>query len=237
MPMRMTVEEGRILPDMWPLGVITNFCGASDDLEDGIVGTDILVIESTTQEDKTKTLRFIEPMHLAGGHLQYKGAVLGDHLSFVSKVPATSGTENPGDGSYMKYEVATGCNIFIPYPNGGWDLDLDEPENANVTFPKCRPVPAPGGTGFFNYDYTTNVLTVNATQTGGYNLCDWEVTLAEFITCVPIIGDDHFPLTVPAVRPVLILPQWKHVITMHNSTAKTLQLAAMLYRGRLNPLR
>jgi hypothetical protein len=127
-------------------------------------------------------------------------------------------------------------SIFAPYPGGGWNLDLAEKENAHVAFTKVRPVPAPGNAGFFDWNSETGAVTVNAEQKGGYQLIDGDIVINEFVTKVALIGDDHFPLTVPAVRPVRILPHWKFVVTLHNSTLKTLQLAAMLYRGKGNVL-
>lgn len=225
-----------VSPDIWPLGTLTNFCGAADTVSDGTNGTDPLMMESTQVEEKIKIIQFIKTVRLAGGHLQYVGAVLGDWLSFLVYVPATSGTSNPGHGSYAKTSIGGGVNLFLPYPNGGWDLDLTEKENSNVSFVKVRPVPAPGGDGFFDWNEETGAVTPNAAQKGGYHLIDQDIPLSEFVTKVHIMGTDHFPLTIPAVRPVLMLPQWKCKITMKNSTAKTLQLAAMLYLGKANTL-
>jgi len=226
-----------VSPDMWPLGILTNFTGAADDVANGVEGTDFLGIESTVQEDKTKTLQFIVPSYLAGGHIQYKGAVLGDHISFQTVVPGTVGTDvGAGQGSYAKSPIGGGLNVFVPYPGGGWDLNLTEKENANVAFTKVRPVPSPGSEGFFDWNPTTGAVTVNAAQTGGFNLIDGDLLINELVCKVGIIGDDHFPLTVPAVRPVRLLPHWRFVMTLHNSTAKTLQVAAMLYRGKGNIL-
>jgi hypothetical protein len=226
-----------VSPDMWPLGTLTNFSGAADDVANGVEGADFLGLESTQIEDKTKTLQFIVPSYLAGGHVQYKGAVLGDHVSFKTLVPGTVGTDvGVGQGSYAKSAIGGGINVFVPYPGGGWDLNLTEKENANVVFTKVRPVPSPGSEGFFDWNPMTGVVTVNAAQKGGFNLLDADIVINELVTKVGIIGDDHFPLTVPAVRPVRLLPQWKFVVTLHNSTAKTLQLGAMLYRGKGNVL-
>lgn len=233
-----TAADGKVYmsPDIWPLGTLTNFCGASDSISDGMSGTDPLAMESTQVEEKTKIIQFTKPVRLAGGYLQYYGAVLGDWLSFLVYVPATSGTSNPGHGSYAKTAIGGGVNLFLPYPNGGWDLNLAEKENSNVSFTKVRPVPAPGGDGFFDWNEETGEVMANAAQKGGYHLIDQDVSLNEFVTKIHIIGTDHFPLTIPAVRPVLMLPHWKCKITMKNSTAKTLQLTAMLYLGRANAL-
>jgi len=238
-PVEPRAADGKLYvsPDMWPLGTLTNFTGAADDVANGVVGTDLLAVESTEVEDKAKTLQFIEASYLAGGHIQYKGGVLGDHISFKTMVPGTVGTDvGAGQGSYAKVPIGGGINVFVPYPGGGWDLNLTEKENANVQFTKVRPVPAPGSDGFFDWNPVTGVVTVNAAQKGGFNLIDGDLMINELVTKIAVIGDDHFPLTVPAVRPVKLLPHWKFVVTLHNSTAKTLQVAAMLYRGKGNVL-
>ena len=228
-----------VSPDMWPLGTLTNFTGAADDVTNGVVGVDSLAFESTVIEDKVKEFQFVLTSYLAGGHLQYSGAVFGDWIDFTSVVPATVGVSNPGAGNYNKVQVGAGANVFVPAVpgSGNWDLDLTAKENANVTFTKVRPVPAPGMNGYFDHNTDTGAVVLNATGHGAYHMCDYEVVLARFITRVSIMGSDHFPLTVPAVRPILILPHWLHRVTVHNSTAKTLHLVAMLYRGLVNPLR
>ena len=224
-----------VSPDMWQIGTITNFTGAADDVTNGIVGTDLLAMESTQVEDKEKTFQFIEISYIAGGHIQYNGAVFGDHVSFRTVVPGTAGTSvGAGNGAYAKSPIGGGLSVFVPYPGGGWDLDLTEKENAHVSFTKVRPVPSPGNHGFFDWNEDTEAVTVNAQQKGTYHLIDGDVVINKFVTRIAIIGSDHFPLTVPAVRPVRLLPHWRHVVTLHNSTAKTLQLAAMLYRGKWN---
>jgi hypothetical protein len=236
---RTTDGKLYVSPDMWPLGTLTNFTGAADDVTNGVVGTDLLAFSSTAVEDNVKAFQFILPSYLAGGHLQYQGAVFGDWIDFTSVVPATAGVSNPGAGNFNKVQVGAGANVFVPSVpgSGNWDLDLTAKENANVTFTKVRPVPAPGMNGYFDHSIETGAVVLNATGHGGYHLCDYEVTLARFITRVSIMGSDHFPLTVPAVRPILILPHWLHRVTVHNSTTKTLHLVAMLYRGLVNPLR
>jgi hypothetical protein len=225
-----------VAPDIWPLGTLTRFCGAADDVATGARGTDLLVLSTEAAGDVDKTIRFVDPTRLAGGHVQYQGASLGDHVSFVVVVPPTAGTSvGAGQGGYTK--VATGLgNIFVPYPGGGWDLDLDEKENAHVGFTKVRPVPSPGSTGYFDWDERTGIVTANASGKGGYHLFDAAVPLNEFVVKVPMMGAGDFPMVVPAVRPVLLLPHWEMTITLHNAAAKVLGMGVMLYLGKLNGL-
>jgi hypothetical protein len=226
-----------VSPDMWATGTLTNFCGAADTVATGQRGDDLLSFISTAAGVLTKVFRFVQPAWLAGGHIQYQGAVSGDWINFTTTVPATAGVAAPGAGAYAKVPVGASKHVFVPAPGGGWDLDLVETENANVAFTKVRPVPAPGNHGFFDYDMDTEAVTPNVAGKGGYHLCDYEVVLAEFITKVSLLGSDHFPLTVPAVRPILILPHWQHHFALNNATEKTLTVASMLYIGRMNNLR
>lgn len=228
-----------VSPDMWATGTLTNFCGAADTVATGQRGDDLLAFTSTVAGVLTKVFRFIQPAWLAGGHIQYQGAVAGDWINFTTKVPATAGTEHLGAGNYNKVAVGVGAYIFVPAipGTGNWDLDLTTKENANVAFTKVRPVPAPGNHGYFDYDMDTEAVTPNVAGKGGYHLCDYEVVLAEFITKVSLLGSDHFPLTVPAVRPILILPHWEHHFSLNNATEKTLTVVSMLYIGRMNSLR
>jgi hypothetical protein len=225
-------------PNLFPLGVLTNFCGASDDVAAGTVGTELLAFETDAQGDDVTEFQFVQWSYLAGGHLAYAGFVLGDHISLTVYSPATAGTENVGAGDYNKVEVGGGVHVFVPTTpgTGNWDLDLAEKQNANVAFTKVRPVPAPGSTGYFDWDPDTETVTVNTAGTGGYHLFDAAIDLNEFVTKLPLLGTDHFPLIVPAVKPIRVLPHWVFKVTLHNTSAKQIQLVATLYRARANAL-
>lgn len=232
--------DGRkyVAPNLFPLGVLTNFCGASDDVAAGTIGTELLAFTSDAVEDAVTEFQFVQWSYLAGGHLAYSGFVLGDNISLTVYSPATVGTENVGAGDYNKVDVGGGAHIFVPVAvgTGNWDLDLTELENANVAFTKVRPVPAPGGTGYFDWDPDTEAVTVNAAGTGGYHLFDVDVPLNEFVTKLPLLGTDHFPLIVPAVKPIRVLAHWVFKVTLHNTTEKLIQVASTLYRARANAL-
>jgi hypothetical protein len=225
-------------PNLFPLGVLTNFCGASDDVAAGTIGTELLTFEADAQGDDVQEFQFVQWSYLAGGHLGHIGFALGDHVSLTVYAPATAGVENLGAGDYNKVAVGGGAHVFVPATpgTGNWDLDLTAKENANVAFTKVRPVPAPGGHGYFDWDPVTEAVTLNAAGTGGYHLFDADIALNEFVTKLPLLGTDHYPLIVPAVKPIRVLAHWIFKVTLHNTSAKLIQLAATLYRARANAL-
>lgn len=229
-------EDGRVFyaPNIFPVGVLTDFRGCNDDLENGIpCGGDLFTLEATIEGTVTKSIQFMQAGYLAGGYVFFSEAEIGDHISFDLTAPATAGTSNPGAGAYSKVEVGPGLHIYAP-GGGDWDLDLSEKFNANVKFFKVVPVPASAKDGFFDWNPDTEIVTVNTKQKGGYNLFDFPLMLGKFVNKAPLLGSDHFPLTVPAVKPIRILAQWQMTVRLYNSAAKTLQAAWTLYRGTKN---
>jgi hypothetical protein len=227
-----------VAPNIFPLGVLTNFCGVADDLENGIVGSgELLNLCSSSIGDTIKYFRYIEWIYLAGGHLMFTGADIGDWCSFLVYVPPTEGVSNQGNGMFNKYPVGSGINMYIPAAgNGDWDLNLTEKENSNVRFTKVKPIPAIN-TGFFDWDENTEEVFLNANGTGAYNLFDSYIPLSEFFSKVPLLGNDSISLIVPAIKPIRILPHWVFKVTLHNSANKYLKFAALLYRAKQNALR
>lgn len=236
-------EDNRpyVAPNLFPAGYLTQYVGVADDVENGVVGGgNLLVLQSSQVEEVTLVVQFITKWYLAGGAASWKGAVAGDWVKFHLKAPATAGESNPGAGVFDKYQVAPGLNMFIPNATqqGDWDLDLEETLNANVPFTKVVPVPASKDTngdytGFFDWDPDTGVVMLNASQKGRYNLFDQVIPLHPFVQKVPLLGDSVESFTVPAIKPYLVLPHWQVILTLYNSTTKSLDLGAMVYRGIL----
>ena len=233
-------DDGKIYvaPNIFPIGVLTNFCGVSDDIENGIAGGgDLLLLASSSAGETNKYFRYIEWTYLAGGHVMFTGADFGDWCSFLVYCPPTDGASNPGNGMYNKYPVKSGVNMYIPANgDGNWDLNLKEKENPNVRFTKVKPVPATG-TGFFDWDENTEDVTLNPSGNGGYNLFDVAIPLSEFVSKIPLLGDDSISLIVPAIKPIRILAHWGYKVTLYNSSNKYLKLAALFYRAKQNVLR
>lgn len=226
-------DDGKtyVSPNMFPLDSVTNFCGVGDNIETGIIGEgNTIGIFSSSLGYSTQEFQFAEQSYLAGGQVFFKNGEFGDHVSFLVYASATQGTQAQ-ESSFAKYSVASGVNIYIPYQNGGWNLDLTETLNSNVGFSKVTPVPAQSN-GYFDIDSNGEFLTVNQNGTGEYNLFDIDIPLNEFVTKLPLIGEGNISLTVPAVKPMKMLPHWRYKITLYNSSNKNLSMAAFLYRAR-----
>lgn len=220
--------------NMFPPGHFAQFVGKGDDITNGIEESgNLFALSSSSVETASVDIRFLEKYYLIGGAASWGGAVAGDWVDMRLKGPATSGTSNPGGGVYDKYALGGGANMFIPNATqtGDWDLNLSEKYNENVDFTKVVPIPAASKNGFFNFDSDTGVVSLNTAQTGSYNLFDFEVTLHAFVRKVPLVGVSQLGFTVPSVKPYLIIPQWKMVLSLNNSTSKDLELSAMFYRG------
>jgi len=170
-------------------------------------------------------------VYLAGGEVAYKGAKWGDELNYDIYAPATVAT-TPGDG-FSKTPTGLGFNVFHPGNVSSIDLTKD-----------AVPVPNSKGTGWFNWDPDTNVISVNSDQKGGYDLFDVPLPLSTFIPRLQVWGGtDDNPRTEefvnPVVKPKRLLPQWKHRIKFWNTTDKSSQdtefrVSWRMFVGRLD---
>ena len=231
-----TTDDGKqiFLPNLFPGTVLVIYTGAGDDITNGIrLGGQEFEISSSAIEDVTFEFQFMEWVYLAGGGIYYEGAKIGDNITYKVYAPATVAANNPGIGAYDKLDLG-GFNMYVPNTSssGDWDLDLTEKLNPNVGFTKVTPVPSPDGTGFFDYDADTGLITLNQTQTGGYNLFDIPIDIATFINKVPMLGANTTQLTVPAIKPKKILPHWIHKITFHHEYTQPVSLSWFLYAAR-----
>jgi len=223
-----------IAPNMFPLGYMTQFSGVADDIDNGVEAAGLFIaLSSSVVEEKSMEAQFLSAFYLAGGAAAWKGAVFGDWVKFELVAPLTAGTPHEGAGAYDKFAVGSGMYMYIPNATqeGDWDLDLSEKLNPNVDFTKVVPVPSSDNTGFFDWDMETGVVSLNVSQQGRYNLFDFAVPLHTFVQKVALIGDSHQLFTVPAIKPYLCLPHWRVKLVLNNSTEKTLDLGAFLYRG------
>ena len=136
-----------------------------------------------SQAQKTRRFQLLSHWYGIGGKVVWEGADLDDHMDVFLKAPATVGLNVAGD--FVKANVGGPYNMFVPTTpgTGTWSLNLAE-KHTGTNVLKCVPVPSAGNTGFFDYDSSTNVLTVNGSQTGGYNLFDFDVTLFCFASAI-----------------------------------------------------
>lgn len=171
--------------------------------------------------NKTRRFRLNGHWFGIGGRLIWQGADLADYMKAFLKAPATvHGVNSAGD--FNKYNLGGPYNVYIPAAPGAgaWSLDLVAVHTGTSVL-KCVPVPASGNNGWFDYDSLTNVVTVNATQTGGYNLYDFDVTLFCFADGIWGRKQDgaESSLEIPDVVGKLLFSTW--VIDFELVTVKT----------------
>jgi len=170
-----------------------------------------------TPSDTTKRFRIMSPWYIIGGRLFWSGSDFNDDMEAWLKAPATSHAVNQA-GDFNKYALGGGANMFVPASpgQGAWDLDIGA-KYTGTNILKAVPVPVAGNTGFFDHDPAAQTLTVNASQTGGYNLYDFEATL--ICLAYSIFGlDGERQLDVADVIGKLLFPQWE--LELKLNTAK-----------------
>ena len=234
--------EGKsiILTNMWADEVTVAWTSKGDDIANGTRwGSPLLVKKlETANAPETAILewQFMEHVYIAGGMLHVMNGGMMDWCRYEIVAPATAGTSNTGAGAYDKFPVGGGLNMFIPNgtTTGDWDLDLTETLNANVGFTKVVPVTSEDKTGFFDWDHETGLATLNATQTGAFNLFDADLTLAYFLADICIMGSHMHDLQIANVDPMRLLPHWKHKLTLSKSMddGNDLMVSPMLLLGR-----
>lgn len=237
-PRELVSMDGHLLvtPQVNPADTGFMFAGRADDIENGIrFGGNPFQLSRTSVGASTLEWQFSNSAYISGGRLNWENAVLGDYFDYGISAEASVGSSNPGSGNYSKVELAPGLGMYIPTPGGDWDLDLDEPWNENVQFSKLSPVPA-NGSGYFDYDFRTETLTINVLGQGDYNLFDFPVNLAKLADRNMILGSHVERIEKSSEIAKLILPQWKHTATLYNSTMKAAPLSIVwsLFVARLD---
>lgn len=215
----MTADNRRIVAiNRIPAGHTVYPTGQADAYQaNGHRSGDILTFDAN---NKVKCFKMLSHWYGIGGRVIWEGADLADDMHAFLKAPATVGTNSTGD--YTKAATGLGFNLFVPTAPGAgdWTLDLAE-KYTGCDVLKCVPVPVAGNTGFFDYDSDTNVLTVNASQEGGYNLYD--ATIPLFCFAHKIFGRKQdgaeSSLEIPDVVGKLLFNTWCVEFTLN--TAKT----------------
>lgn len=197
------------LPNLFPSGVVLYIPGAGDDAAG--VGEGALFQSQSSDvvpTDHEVDFGFLDVVYLAGGQFAYTGAVVGDSADYVVYAPPTNTTSTPGAGNA---DVVGGA-LIVPAVGGSATVDLT----------KAIPVPNPTGTG--RWDWTAapdlvgpGAIAPNPAGKGWYDLYAVEVPLTHFVASVPMVGDNQVSLTVPAIVPARLLPQWRHRVRIRNS--------------------
>jgi len=151
-------------------------------------------------------------IYLAGGEIRYSGAVFGDEINFYVSAPATLLTTGSG---YSLSPTGLGFNIVTPGTTHDIDLSND-----------AIPVPNTNKMGFFDWDPDTNIISLNASRKGGYDLYDADILLSNYLARKQIFGGtDSSPsisnFIIPAIRPKRILPQWSCKVSYTSSSDKS----------------
>lgn len=165
-----------------PPGYTVSVTGRADNITNGTYGNGNAL--KMTYSNKTVRFQVLDHWYAIGGRMIWEGASLDDYVDVILKAPASTGLTNV-TGDYTKYNIGGPYNMIIPVTPGAgnWSMDLTA-KLTNTQILKATPVPQAGNTGWFDYDSATNVLTRNMTQTGGYNLYDFEVSLFRFANMV-----------------------------------------------------
>jgi len=218
---KMTDNKPFFTPDMFPAGTIAVFADCADNATTGVRWAgDRFQVSANSEGDTVFEAQFIDLLYLVGGDMVRKNGTIGDYAKHKIYCPATAGTENVGAGDFDKFQVATSCNmyVYVSTGDGDWDLNLTEKLNANVNFTKAVPVPCVPGTGWFDYNPTTDTLVVNPDHAGSYNLFDFDVYLPPHLPVLGLLGDGTRDLRPFAASPKALLPHWIHEVTVHHGT-------------------
>lgn len=227
------------LPNLFRGDVYPLFHGRSDDITNGVrFGGTYFKMQATEQGDSNLTFQFMEWVYLAGGIMECDGAVFGDRVNFKIYAPASPATSNPGDGDFNKYNLGGSYNMIVPTApgTGDWDVNLQEKLNENVSFTKVVPVPAPEGTGWFDWDYMNENVTVNIQGKGNYYLFDFQTDLVHYVIWQHLLGSSRIDFIKPAVKPRRMLPHWIYRTDLHREgTSGTLNIVWSLLCARKEP--
>lgn len=197
-----------------PLGYTVYPTGRADNIANGTYGngTKLKFDANTT----SASFQMLSHWYGIGGRLIWESATLDDEVSATLIAPATTGlTQTTGD--YTKVNIAGPYNKIKPVTEGtgDWSLDLTA-KLTNTQILKCTPVPTAGNTGWFDYNSDTNVLTRNMTQTGGYDLYDFDVNLFKFANTIYGRKQDGAESILEATDVIgkLLFNSWKITFTL-----------------------
>lgn len=161
--------------------------GAGDNIANGTYGNgpDVLL----TMAAPTQVFQMLNNWYVVGGHTVWEGANLDDYFNGWIVAPATTGitANGGGTGNHDKYAIpGTGGTAHMMIPNlnntGAYDLNLAGTLTNCPTILSATPVPSAGGGGWYDFNSDTNVLTVNPSHNGNFNLYDFPINLFKLAT-------------------------------------------------------
>ncbi len=221
------------LPNLFPGNVILYICGVGDDTTTLGAGDDFK-LQATANQTITQDFHFRDWVYLAGGGIFYEAANA-DKISVKLWTPASTVTASSGGNT-------GNCNLVAL--GGGKNLIVPAAGNGTHNLVSAVPVPSydeeNGETPVGYWDWSepdTGVGTMTANPGAGkWNLVDYSIDLAYFVRGLQLVGngaDGSFDITVPAIKPKKILPQWKFTVTLDaGSSLHTVKISWYLVTAR-----
>lgn len=212
---KLNIDNNRVLTadNRIPPGYTLYVTGIADNISSGAYGGGTKMSFDSTNH--TLYFQMLSHFYVIGVKASWNGCTVDNYMDATMIAPASSGFTN-ASGDYDKVEIipSSGLHLFKPVTagTGAWTGTLtDTLTNTNIL--KATPVPSTGNVGWFDYDSTTNTLTANMSQTGGYNLYDFDVNLHAFGRHVwGRAGSSQDPtseLDIPGLVGKLIFNSWK----------------------------
>jgi hypothetical protein len=215
-----------------PKGCYKHLVGIGDNISSGVRGGgSAFNISESTSGDHDVTWQFLQVAYLLGGMCDAYDQADGDTISFGVYAPSTAGSSNPGAGDFDKSLVAASKYRFQPVAagTGDWDLNISETLNANVAFTKAVPYPNPYGTGYFNFNPTTGVMTTAPNGDGAYDIYDHDKELSSFVYKIPVT--DFMDLRDDGVVSTPVLPHYKYRVRYNRTIAAAFRCCWRLSLG------
>lgn len=224
------------LPNLFPGPDTLYLTGSADNLADKTRGDGpAFVVESSAVEDKVLEFGFLDAIYLAGGTVNASGGDANDWISLSLHAPATAVTPNgTNTGNCALVEIIPGSGLYMIVPRAGdgtHDVDL----TTAVPVPSGIDESAPAGFWEWSNPATgSGVITPMMARTGNYNLYAFPVDLARFCNRLPLLVS--LVLTVPAIKPKKILPQWRFRATLHHDDTTPIVVAWYLLTSRVKTI-
>lgn len=217
------------LPCLFPGNVYLYPTGAGDNVTNQTRGDgQAFVVKCSAEQDYNVEFQFIDWVYLAGGGIKWKNGEDGDWVSLLICAPATPVTPNGGGtGNCNLVDPGVGAAILIvpAAGNGAYDVDLEDAIPVPAYTENEEGIQTPNG--FYNWsapDTGSGVVSAGVPQASPYNLFAVAIDLVRFANRLQLEGAEIQDLTIPAVKPKKILPQWKFKVTAHHA-AGTADLA------------
>ena len=216
----------------------------------------------TTSPHEQVSWQFIDEVYIVGGRVITPKGGEGDSVHLDLIAPATALVVNtPVTGncnlSDLDGTLPAAICIVPTAGDGTHDVDLDTAVNANLDdkadgskpnkVTAASPVPAIAkdaegnevGIGYYNYDYTTGVITEAAAGDGWWNLFAANITLTRWVAGWQIwdltdgaTGDEIKHEFHTQTKAKKILPHWICRVTMELVSSNSVRASWGLYLGR-----